>query len=343
KAALMGNFSSYGSDALFEVVQIFLWCLDFRCSKDITRDRSQLTNFVHKFLGTVKFGNDQVAKIIGEKYILVIMDDYSRFTWVKFLASKDEAPDFIINYYESVGISHVTLVVRSSQQTGVVEKQNRTLVEAARTMLIYTKASLFIKPDLSYIYVFGALCYPNIDIEDLGILQAKADISIFIGYAPKKKAYSIYNRRTQDIIETIHVNFDELTAIASEQLSLGLGLQIITLATSIAAVPRTVDLVDLPVSTSIDQDDPSTSIPSTQDQEHSLIISQGFKESPKTTHFHDDPLHESLHKDSNSQGSSSNVRPIHTPFESLGRWTKDHPISYVIEDHSHSVSTRKQL
>ncbi|GKF20786.1 retrovirus-related pol polyprotein from transposon TNT 1-94, partial [Tanacetum coccineum] len=56
--------------------------------------------------------------------------------------------------------------------------------------------------------------------------------------------------------------------------------------------PRAVDLADLPMSTSIDQDAPSTSIPSTQDQEHSQIISQGFEESPKTLHFHDDPLHE---------------------------------------------------
>ncbi|GKE07780.1 retrovirus-related pol polyprotein from transposon TNT 1-94 [Tanacetum coccineum] len=263
-----------------KVVQIVLWYLDSGCSKHMTRDRSQLTNFVHKFLGTVKFGNDQIAKIMGygdyqignitisrvyyveglghnlfsvgqfcdsdlevafrkhtcfvcnlegvdllsgsretnlytlsigdmmasslicllglpklkfeknhlcsacamrknkkqlhkpksedtnqeklyllhmdlcgpmrvasinrKKYILVIVDDYSRYTWVKFLASNDEAPDFIINflkmiqvrlnapvrnirtdngtkfvnqtlrsYYESVGISHETLVVRS--------------------------------------------------------------------------------------------------------------------------------------------------------------------------------------------------------------------------------------
>nr|GFC15480.1 hypothetical protein [Tanacetum cinerariifolium] len=87
----------------------------------------------------------------------------------------------------------------------------------------------------------------------------------------------------------------------------------------VAVAPRVVDLVDSPVSTSIDQDAPSTSIPSTQDQEHSLIISQGFEESPKTLHFHDDPLLESLHEDSTSQGSSSNVRSICTLFESLGR------------------------
>ncbi|GKG14185.1 hypothetical protein Tco_0353785, partial [Tanacetum coccineum] len=63
----------------------------------------------------------------------------------------------------------------------------------------------------------------------------------------------------------------------------------------VAAAPRTVDLADSPMSLSIDEDTPSMSIPSSQDQEHSPIISQGFKESPKTPHFHDDPLHESLH------------------------------------------------
>ncbi|GJR40618.1 hypothetical protein Tco_1216302 [Tanacetum coccineum] len=111
----------------------------------------------------------------------------------------------------------------------------------------------------------------------------------------------------------------------------------------VANAPRAVDLADSPMSTSIDQDAPSTRIPSTQDQEHSLIISQGFEESPKTPHFHDDPIHESLHEDSTSQGSSSNVRPIHTPFISLGRWTKDHPIANVVRDPSRYVSFRKQL
>ncbi|GJY30877.1 retrovirus-related pol polyprotein from transposon TNT 1-94 [Tanacetum coccineum] len=61
----MANLSRNGSDALTEVVQIVLWYLDSGCSKHMTGDRSQLTNFISKFLGTVKFGNDQVAKIMG--------------------------------------------------------------------------------------------------------------------------------------------------------------------------------------------------------------------------------------------------------------------------------------
>ncbi|GJV84663.1 retrovirus-related pol polyprotein from transposon TNT 1-94 [Tanacetum coccineum] len=107
----------------------------------------------------------------------------------------------------------------------------------------------------------------------------------------------------------------------------------------VANAPRAVDLADSPVFMSIDQDAPLTSIPSTQEQEHSPIISQGFEESQKTSHFHDDSLHESLHEDSTSQGSSSNVRPTHTLFESLGRWTKDHPITNVIRDPSRFVKT----
>nr|GEV97701.1 retrovirus-related Pol polyprotein from transposon TNT 1-94 [Tanacetum cinerariifolium] len=110
-----------------------------------------------------------------------------------------------------------------------------------------------------------------------------------------------------------------------------------------AAAPRAEVLDGSLVSTSIDQDAPSTSILSSQEQEHSPIIYRDFEESPKTPIFHDDPLNESPHEDSTSQGSSSNVRQIHTLFEHIGRWSKDHPIENVIEDPSRSVSTRKQL
>ncbi|GKE74149.1 retrovirus-related pol polyprotein from transposon TNT 1-94, partial [Tanacetum coccineum] len=120
-------------------------------------------------------------------------------------------------YYEKVGISHETSVALSPQQNGVVERRNRTLIEAACTMLIYAKALLFLwakavatacytqncsiirlrhgktpyellydkLTDLSFFHVFGALCYPTIDSENLGKLQSKADI-VFIGYAPTK-------------------------------------------------------------------------------------------------------------------------------------------------------------
>ncbi|GKA10859.1 gag-pol polyprotein [Tanacetum coccineum] len=67
------------------------------------------------------------------------------------------------------------------------------------------------KPNLQYFRVFGSLCYPTNDYDDIGKLKAKADIGIFVGYAPTKKAYRIYNKRTRKIQETVHVAFDELT------------------------------------------------------------------------------------------------------------------------------------
>ncbi|GJT90291.1 retrovirus-related pol polyprotein from transposon TNT 1-94 [Tanacetum coccineum] len=192
---------------------------------------------------------------------LVIVDITLEFTWVKCLRSKDEALDFIINflkmiqvrlkvpvrrirtdngtefvnqtlrqYYEKVRISHETSIARSPQQNGVFERRNRTLIEATRTMLIYAKAPLLLwqkplhpsnvppqncsivclhhgktlyellhdkLPDLSFFHVFGALCYPTNDIE-------------------------------KRIIKTIHVDFDELTAMASKHSSLGPALHEMT-------------------------------------------------------------------------------------------------------------------
>ncbi|GKC23750.1 retrovirus-related pol polyprotein from transposon TNT 1-94 [Tanacetum coccineum] len=160
----------------------------------------------------------------------------------------------LTEYYERVGIFHQKSVPRTPEQNGIVERRNRTLMEAARTMLIFSKALMFLwaeaiatacytknqslihtrhnktpyelvhdkKPDLTFFRVFGALCYPTNDSEDLGKLQPTADIGIFIGYAPSRKGYRIYNKRTRRIMETIHIQFDELSEpMAPVQLSIG--------------------------------------------------------------------------------------------------------------------------
>nr|GEY85942.1 hypothetical protein [Tanacetum cinerariifolium] len=80
------------------------------------------------------------------------------------------------------------------------------------------------KPNISFLHVFGALCYPNNDREDIGKIGAKGDIGFFIGYSADSCAYRVYNRRTKKIIETINVSFDELSAMAFEQRSSKLGL-----------------------------------------------------------------------------------------------------------------------
>nr|GFA33150.1 retrovirus-related Pol polyprotein from transposon TNT 1-94 [Tanacetum cinerariifolium] len=84
------------------------------------------------------------------------------------------------------------------------------------------------KPDISFLHVFGALCYPKNDHEDIGKLGAKGDIGFFIGYSADFGAYRIYNQRTKKIMETMNVSFDELSAMAFEQRSSKLGLQSMT-------------------------------------------------------------------------------------------------------------------
>nr|GEY93955.1 retrovirus-related Pol polyprotein from transposon TNT 1-94 [Tanacetum cinerariifolium] len=159
------------------------------CSKHMTGDHSRLLNFMKKFIGTVRFGNDHFGTIMG----------YGDYVVGKSVISRT--------------------VPRTPQQNSVVERRNRTLVEAARTMLIFSKAPMFLwaeamatacytqnrslihtrhhktpykivhnkKPDLTFFRVFGALCYPTNDSEDLGKLQPTADTGIFVGYAPSRK------------------------------------------------------------------------------------------------------------------------------------------------------------
>ncbi|GJY84327.1 retrovirus-related pol polyprotein from transposon TNT 1-94 [Tanacetum coccineum] len=223
--------------------------------------------------------------INGKKYILVIIDDYSRFTWVKFLRSKDETPEVVIkflkqiqvglnktvrnirtdngtkfvnkaltDYYERVGIFHQKTVLRTLQQNDVVERQNRTLVEAARTMLIFSKAPSFYgqklwllrvtpktdpsftlvtaKPHMSW-YMTRSLILPFSKSLVLFVtLQMTAKIlknynqKLILEYSLVMhlagKGYRIYNKRTRHIMETIHVQFDELTEqMAPVQLSTG--------------------------------------------------------------------------------------------------------------------------
>ncbi|GJX61015.1 retrovirus-related pol polyprotein from transposon TNT 1-94 [Tanacetum coccineum] len=255
-------------------------------------------------------GPMRVASINGKRYILVIIDDCSRFTWVRFLRIKDEAPKAIIKCIKNIQV-HLNATVHNVRTDNGTEFVNQTLREFYENVGSSHQASVARtpqqngdkKPDLSFFHVFGALCYPTNDNDDLGKLDAKADIGIFVGYAPAKRAFRIYNKRTQKIIETIHVTFDELSAMAFEQFSSGSGLHSMTPATSSSglvpnpvsqqpcilpnrddwdhlfqpmfneylnppsivvtpvqdvATPRAVVLANSPVSTSIDQDTPST-------------------------------------------------------------------------------------
>ncbi|GJS16359.1 retrovirus-related pol polyprotein from transposon TNT 1-94 [Tanacetum coccineum] len=365
-------------------------------------------------------GPMRVESIKGKKYILVIVDDYSRFTWVKFLRSKDETPEFVTNflkqiqvglnktvrfirtdngtefvnqalsaYYEGVGISHQKSVPRTPQQNGVVERRNRTLVEAARTMMIFSKAPMFLwaeavatacytqnrslihtrhnktpyelvhekKPDLTFFRVFGALCYPTNDSENLGKFQAKADIGIFVGYAPSRKGYRIYNKRTRRLMETIHVTFDEMDqTMAPVRISSGPVPVIMTpgqLKSGLAPSDKELEMLFQPMfDEHLEQsrvDEPVPSATEVNAQVVPPVTEEPIPEDTPIIHDVPHPSHNLVTGDPGSaQSSSGNVNAaepnqVNYPPDHIRRWTKDHPLDNIVGNPSRPVSTRKQL
>nr|GEU75547.1 hypothetical protein [Tanacetum cinerariifolium] len=154
-------------------------------------------------------------------------------------------------YFASEEIHHQTSVARTPEQNGIVERWNRTLVEAARTMLSTAKVPLYFwaeaiattcftqnhslvilrdektpyhiindrKPSVKFFHIFGSLFYIVIDGENLDKMKEKGDACIFVGYSTQSRAYRVFNKRTRVLVETIHVNFDELPQMASDHVS----------------------------------------------------------------------------------------------------------------------------
>nr|GEU39269.1 retrovirus-related Pol polyprotein from transposon TNT 1-94 [Tanacetum cinerariifolium] len=421
----------------FLVVQIVLWYLDSDCSKHMTGDRSQLTNFVDKFMGSIKFGNDHMAKIIGygdyqignnlynlslrdmitsspmcllskasktkswlwhqrlshlnfgainhlarqglvrglpklkfkkdhlcsacvmgkskkksykpksedtnqeklyllhmdlcrpmrvksvygKKYILVIVDDYSRFTWVKFLRSKDEAPNFIIKFLKmiQVGISYETSVARSTHQNGVVKRRNRTLIEAVRTIS---------GPTLHEI--------------------TPATISLRLVPNPTSSTSFVPPSRT-DWDMLFQPLFDELlTPLPSVDHA---APEVIAPIAKVVALEPAAS-TGSPSSITVDQDVPSAGNPQITPKPQSSIIPNDVEDDNHeldVTHTNNDPFFGlPILEVSSGQSSSTDiihtiVQPDHQILEPNSKWTKDHPLENIIGELARPVSTRLQL
>ncbi|GJR35443.1 putative ribonuclease H-like domain-containing protein [Tanacetum coccineum] len=218
------------------------------------------------------FGPTFVSSLMHKKYCLVVTDDYSRFSWVFFLRSKDETSEILKNFIKEVenlvdkkvkiirsdngtefknkvmdefcrekGIKREYSVARTPQQNGVAERKNRTLIEAARTMLADSKLpttfwaeavstacyvqnrvlivkphnktpyELFrgIKPAIGFMKPFG--CHVTIlnTLDKLGKFDGKSDEGFFVGYSLSSKAFRVYNIRTRKVQENLHIGFLE--------------------------------------------------------------------------------------------------------------------------------------
>nr|GEW67853.1 hypothetical protein [Tanacetum cinerariifolium] len=310
-------------------------CAMGKSKKKSHKPKSEDTNQEKLYLLHIDLcGPIRVESINGKKYILIIVDDYSRFTWVKCLSSKDEAPDFIIKflkmiqvcfkvpvrrirtnngtefvnqtlceYYEHVGISHETFVARSSQQNDVVERRNRTLIEAARTMLIYVKAPLFLwaeavatacytqnrsivrlrhgktpyellhnkLPDLSF-FMYLVHSAPTNDSENLKKLQPKADIGL-VPNPPSSTSFVPPLRTNWDIL--FQPLFDELlTPPPSVDHP---APEVIALIPEVVA-PEPAASTGSPSSTTVNQDAPSPSNSQSTPKTQPPVIPNDVKE-----------------------------------------------------------------
>ncbi|GJW10113.1 retrovirus-related pol polyprotein from transposon TNT 1-94 [Tanacetum coccineum] len=201
------------------------------------------------YMAHIQEVNPDTAKNSGP-----IFDAEPLYTWTHFLRSKDKTPEVLIAFLKLVqrGLyAQQMSTAQTPEQNGVVERRNRTLVEAARTMLSAAKVPLFFwaeaitaacftqnrslviprhektpyhfingrKPFVKFFYIFGSLCYIVRDGENLDKMNEKGDACIFVRYSTQSRAYRVYNKRTRVTVETIHVNFDELPLMASDHVS----------------------------------------------------------------------------------------------------------------------------
>nr|GEZ60354.1 hypothetical protein [Tanacetum cinerariifolium] len=291
--------------------------LNFACAmgkstKKIHKPKSEDTNQEKLYLLHMDLcGPMRVESVNGKKYILVIVDDYSQFTCVKLLRSKDETPNFIIKFLKMIQVRLKVPICQAVATACFTQNRSIICLRHGKTPYELLHSKL---PDLSFFHVFGALCYPKNDSENLGKLQPKADIEIFIGYAPTNKAFRIYNRRTKRIMETIHVDFDELTAMASEQSSLGPTLNEMTPRTII--IPQDVGDDNLDMEVAHIGNDPLLGV----------------------------PIPEVTSAQSSSMASPHLIMQTNHPMpHHNSKWTKDHPLNNIIGQLSRPVSTWLQL
>ncbi|GJZ34262.1 putative ribonuclease H-like domain-containing protein [Tanacetum coccineum] len=270
-----GNLVRGLPSKLFEINQTCVACQKGKqhrasCKTKTVSSISQPLQMLHMDL----FGPTFVKSLMKKMYCLVVTDDFSRFSWVFFLATKDETSEILKTFITGIenlidlrvkvircdngtefknrvmnqfcemkGIKREFSVARTPQQNGVAERKNRTLIEAARTMLADSKLpttfwaeavntacyvqnrvlvikphnktpyELFLgrKPALSFMRPFGCPVTILNTIDHLGKFDGKADEGFFVGYSTNSKAFRVFNRRTSIVEENLHVQFSENT------------------------------------------------------------------------------------------------------------------------------------
>ncbi|GJX10438.1 retrovirus-related pol polyprotein from transposon TNT 1-94 [Tanacetum coccineum] len=285
--------------------------LDSVCSKHMTGDRYQLTNFVNKFLGTVKFGNEHVAKILGYGDYQIGNVKISRVYYVEGLRH---------NLFFVGQLCDLNLKVAFRQHTCFIRNlEGVDLLTGSQGNNLYTLS--------------------------LGDIMASSPICLLLKAS-----------KTKRIIEIIHVDFDELTAMASEHSSLGPALHEMTPAIISSGLPLFDELLNPP--SSVDRLSPKVIAPIAEVVALEPAASTGSPSSttvdqdapsPNVAHMNNDPFFGiSILENDSKASSSSNVIPIVMQTaapnsEHVTKWTKDHLLDNIIGELERHDSTRLQL
>nr|GEW51828.1 hypothetical protein [Tanacetum cinerariifolium] len=217
--------------------------------------KSKLVNSVTKPLHTLHmdlFGLTFVSSISHKWYCLVVTDDFSRFTWTFFLRTKDETSGILkkfiteIEYLKDLKVKIIRCDnggefrnkemndfcsqkeikrefsnARTPQQNSVAERRNKTLIEAARTMVLVNKSQnktpyeLFNgrTPAIGFLKPFGCHVMILNTLDHFGKFEEKGDEGYFIRYSMSSKAFRVFNKRTRRLEENLHIEFLENKAI----------------------------------------------------------------------------------------------------------------------------------
>nr|GEV91958.1 retrovirus-related Pol polyprotein from transposon TNT 1-94 [Tanacetum cinerariifolium] len=223
-----------------QVIHIVFLYLDSGCSWHMTVDRSKLINYVEKFIGTVRFRNDQFAAIVGYGDYQIRDTIITRVYYVEGLSHNL----FSVGQFCNTGLSFKkhTCYIRSEDKVDLLKGLRSTNLYSIslKDMTEASPVCLLLKASSTKSWLWhrrlNHLNFRTLNElarKDLGrgLPKLKYEkehlcpsyIGIFAGYAPTKKAYRIYNKRTCKIQETVHVTFNELTkALTSVQSSTSL-------------------------------------------------------------------------------------------------------------------------
>ncbi|KAJ9544166.1 hypothetical protein OSB04_023873 [Centaurea solstitialis] len=327
------------------------------------------------------FGPVNVQSIAGKKYTLVIVDEYSRYTWVFFLRSKSDAPEEIIMFVRkmerlnnltvrSIRSDHGTEFKNSTLETFFDQKATRSRlseanlatqfwVEAVNTACYTQNRSLIVKrfrrtpyelfrnrkPSIEHLHIFGCVCYILNNKDNLGKFDSKSDDGIFLGYSSISKTYHVFNKRRQTIEGTIHVKFDESGPTFPHPRD---NSEINQWADSFFQVP------DIPIADPSPQDLPDGFEENLTPPSH-IPIPPLINATPITqvTPEPDQPTNsEDFSQTTVSEPAPTNFLPDPSVNEASTsgqvyqppalRWTKDHPIDQILSNPSSGVKTRRQ-